>query len=391
MMGEEGSRVATRRAPKARGHKDVAKGFPPAGDLPVVEGLPDPFELNDGTRVRSRRDWAARREQIKAMMLHYQYGRMPTSTEKATVSETSSRPVYAGAATEKRITLTTGRSHAIRIQLDMLVPNGRGSFPVILRNDRDLGQTAIAQEIVERGYILAEYNRHDLDFDGPDRSDGVHPVYPEFDWGTLAAWAWGGMRVVDYLLTLDTVDHARIAFTGHSRGGKTALLAGALDERIALAAPNGSGTGGAGSYRILGEGAERLEDILRNFHYWFHPRLAGFVGRENRLPFDQHFLRALVAPRAVISTEALEDHWANPLGTQHMFGAAQPVFDWLGVGGRNAIHFRQGGHAQGPEDIRALLDYADWVFFRRAPKSGRKFDLLPFPKEEFSWAIPPAR
>lgn len=339
------------------------------------------FRMNDGTRVRGRRDWARRRNEIKAIMLYYQYGHIPPAPRRCTAHETSSRPAYDGAATEKRITLRIGPAHGVAIRVGMVIPVGRGPFPVILRNDRCLGATAIGEEIIGRGYILAEYNRHDIDPDGPDRSDGVHPVYPEFDWGTLAAWAWGGMRAVDYLLTLDVVDEGKIAFTGHSRGGKTALLAGALDGRIALVSPNGSGTGGAGSYRTKGTGAERLEDISRNFPYWFVPRLAGFVGRENRMPFDQHFLRALVAPRAVLSTDALGDQWANPLGTQHMFVAAQPAFDWLGVSGNNAIHFRQGGHAQGPDDIRALLDFADWVFFHRAPKSGRRFNVLPFPDE----------
>ncbi len=353
----------------------------PAGQLPVIEGLPEILRMNDGTSVRSRRDWARRRREIEAMMLHYQYGRMPPRPVSFIARETSSRPAYDGAATEKHITLRMGPERGVSVRLRMVIPAGEGPFPVILRNDRDLGTTAIAEEIIRRGYILAEYNRHDVDPDGPDRNDGVHPFYLGFDWGTLAAWAWGGMRVVDYLLTLDVVDEGKIAFTGHSRGGKAALLAGALDERIALVSPNGSGTGGAGSYRIQGKGAETLKDILKNFPYWFVPRLAGFVGRENRMPFDQHFLRALVAPRAVLSTDALGDQWANPLGTQYMFVAAQPVFDWLGVGGNNAIHFRQGGHAQGPDDLRALLDFADRVFFRKTPESGRRFDLLPFPQE----------
>jgi hypothetical protein len=363
---------------------------PSVEQLPAVEGLPDPFNLNDGTRVTDHHAWLRRRVEIKEMLLHYQYGHLAPPPDNLESRETSSKSVFGGGAEERRVTLLMGPRNAVKVRISLLFPPGQGPFPVILKNDRDLGQVPIAKEIVDRGYIVAEYVRHDLDDDNAIRTDGVHPIYPECDWGTLAAWAWGGMRVIDYLTTLEVVDNDKIAITGHSRGGKTALLAGALDDRIAISAPNGSGTGGAGCYRVQGEGAETLSDILRAFQYWFHPRLAGFVGREAHLPFDQHFLRALVAPRAVISIDALGDRWANPLGTCAAHAGSQSVFDWLGAGDKNGIHFRQGGHAQSEEDWRALVDFADLVFFDKEPASGRKFDTCPFPDEPkaFSWNSP---
>ena len=96
---------------------------------------------------------------------------------------------------------------------------------------------------------------------------------------------------------------------GSFEGGKTALLAAGFDERITLVVPNGSGAGGAGSYRVQGEKAESLGAITdpQRFSYWFHPRLRTFVGKENRLPFDQHFLEALVAPRALLVADASGD------------------------------------------------------------------------------------
>jgi len=196
--------------------------------------------------------------------------------------------------------------------------------------------------------------------------------------------------VIDYLVTLDVVDREKIVFTGQSRGGKTALLAGALDERIAVVAPNGSGCGGAGCYRILGEGSETLDDITNpsRFSYWFHPRLREFVGKEDRLPFDQHYLKALVAPRALISLDALGDLWANPLGTQQTYRAAQEVFDFLVVSDRNGIHFRSGGHAQNEEDWRALVDFADKVLLGK--NVAHRFNELPFPEVPLShtWTAP---
>ena len=262
-----------------------------------------------------------------------------------------------------------GRGRGIKVRVQVTLPQGKGPFPAVVKNDVSLGAVlpSVARQAIERGYALVEFVRHDVDRDDSSREDGVHPLYPKSDWGTLAAWAWGVMGVVDYLLTLDYIDPRRIAVTGHSRGGKAALLAAALDERIALAIPNGSGTGGAGSFRIQGTGAESLREILKAFRYWFHRRLSGFVGRERAMPFDQHFLRAVIAPRAVVSTDALGDLWANPLGTQEMYLASQSVFRWLDALGRNAIHFREGGHGQTEEDWMALLDFADFVFYGKRP------------------------
>jgi hypothetical protein len=364
--------------------------LPGVEELPVITELPDPFQMNDGSRVATKADWAKRREEIKRMILYYEYGHMPPAPGNVKAEELSSESVYEGAATERRILLSMGPDRKVKVNVSMIVPKGKGPFPVILKNDEALGRVPIAEEIIKRGYIVAEYARTDLD---PDQNNAVgcaQEAYPEYDWGTLAVWAWGGMRVIDYLMTLEIVDKEKIAFTGHSRGGKTALLAGALDERITLVAPNGSGCGGAGCYRVQGENSETLADITdpRRFGYWFHPRFKSFAGKETRLPFDQHFLKALVAPRALLSTDALGDLWANPLGTQQTYLAAQPVFDFLGAGDRNGLHFREGGHAQNEEDWRALVDFADKVFFGKDVK--RRFDILPFPEasKPFRWKAP---
>jgi hypothetical protein len=364
--------------------------LPPVEELPVVEELPDPFTMNDGTRVATKEDWARRRKEIEAMLLYYQYGHMPPAPDNLTAEELSSKTVFGGAATEERILLKMGPEHKVTIRVGLIIPKGRGPFPVILKNDPSLGNVPIAEEIVRRGYIVAEYVRTDLDLDQNHSDRGVQSVYPDYDWATLAAWAWGAHRVVDYFMTLDCVDKDHIALTGHSRGGKTALLAGALDERITLVAPNGSGCGGAGCYRVQGKKSETLRQITdpKRFQYWFHPRFGDFAGKENRLPFDQHFLKALVAPRALICTDALGDLWANPLGTQQTTVAAQPVFDFLGASQRNGIHFRQGGHDQTEEDWRALVDFADYQFFGKTVD--RKFDVPPFPdaKKPFTWTAP---
>jgi hypothetical protein len=207
------------------------------------------------------------------------------------------------------------------------------------------------------------------------------------------------MRAIDYLVTLPEVDKAKIVVTGHSRGGKTALLAGAFDERVALTVPNGAGGGGLQCWRFPifpndPKGRRGHEYVGRFFpkgyYHWFHPRMEGFIKRESFLPFDQHFLLALVAPRALCSTEAMQDGCATPICAQRSIQGARIIYDWLGASGKMALHMRQGRHKQGPEDWGALLDFADMVFFNKKPESGRKFDTLPYPDADpgFSWKAP---
>jgi hypothetical protein len=354
--------------------------LPGVDQLPATEGLPDPFRFLDGSRVGNREDWKRRRQEIIRILSYYEYGHMPPAPDKLDVQETETKVALDGQASETRVVLSLGPQRQVRIRVGVFAPRGtkRTSFPVLLAVEPVWHDSLkpVARLVVERGYIFAGYDKHDVAKDDPNRSDGVYALYPEYDWGTLAAWAWGGMRVLDYLLTRKDVDRSRIAMTGHSRAGKTALLAGALDERIALVAPHASGAGGAGCYRIMGKGAETLALIThpQRFAYWFHPRLAPFAGKENRLPFDQHFLRALVAPRTVISLEGLGDLWANPLGSKAAYEAAQPVFDFLGASDKNAIYFRPGGHDMTIEDWKALLDFADRVFFGKP--TTRKFSTL---------------
>src|SRR5207237_3161290 len=120
------------------------------------------------------------------------------------------------------------------------------------------------------------------------------------------------------------------------------LLAGAMDGRIALTVPNNSGCGGAGCYRYQAEKSEDIAAITKSFPFWFVPRFQEFIGKVDRLPFDQHSVKALIAPRALLTNEALGDLWANPSGTQRTYLAATPVFDFLGARDKIGIYLRQG-------------------------------------------------
>ena len=207
---------------------------------------------------------------------------------------------------------------------------------------------------------------------------GFFPAYPGFDWGDLAAWAWSMSRCVDYLETQPFADKAKIIAVGHSRLGKTALVAGAFDERFALTAPAGSGCGGTGAYRFNGKGRggkEGLEDATKNFPQWFGPHLVEFSGQVEKLPFDQHWLMALAAPRLCIAADGLDDSATNGKALAHSYLAAKPVYALLGVPDHLAVNFRPGEHTLAPEDWQAILDFGDQQLRHQDIK--RRFDQLP--------------
>ena len=136
-------------------------------------------------------------------------------------------------------------------------------------------------------------------------------------------------RCVDYLETQPFADKSKLIAVGHSRLGKTALVAGAFDERFALTAPAGSGCGGTGAYRFNGKkrgGKEGLEEATKNYPQWFGPHLREFAGQVEKLPFDQHWLMALIAPRLFIAAEqAAGDGATNGKALAQAYLAARPV------------------------------------------------------------------
>jgi dienelactone hydrolase len=369
--------------------------FPTVDKLPAVAELPDPFLRPDGTRVRTKAAWGSQRKELLARVLHYEYGELPPVPDGRFAEELSSKRIDKIGATENELRLTVGRlTQSVQTGVILTIPDGKGPFPVIISGDLCWGRVAptIVTQVVKRGYVLAEFNRVDIAPDSAVKGGiyllgGASPT-DGYKGGRLAAWAWGYHRVVDYLLTLDVVDKKRIAVTGHSRGGKTALLAGATDERIALTVPNNSGCGGAGCYRLQADKSEDIAAITKTFPFWFAPHFTDFIGKVDRLPFDQHTVKALVAPRALLSTEALDDAWANPKGTQQSYAAAKEVFDFLGAGDRIGIVFREGKHEQNADDWTVLLDFADRQFFGK--KVERRFDALAFPDaaKGYSWKAP---
>ena len=369
---------------------------------PSIPELPDPFQFKDGSRVQNRADWARRREEIKRTLLDLEYGPLPpTPTEGVKATEESAAPSSQPAsepdagkrAVERHVLLTTGPENRLMFHLTMTLPKGPGPFPVIIKGDLTWGgvKPEIVASVVQRGYILIEFDRTEIAADVPGRKGGIWDAYPGYNGGAISAWAWGIHRVTDYALTRNDVDPKRVIVTGHSRGGKAALLAGALDDRVARTVANGSGCGGGGCFRFQPPKTEDLASITSRFPHWFELNFHDFGSQVDRLPIDQHLAKALCAPRSLLTTDGLGDLWANPQGAQVTFVAAKEVFDFLGVGDRIGIHYRPGKHEQNAEDFAALLDFADKTLAGKPIE--QSFDQLQYkdlPKL-YSWTRPPGQ
>ncbi len=185
---------------------------------------------------------------------------------------------------------------------------------------------------------------------------------------------------MDYLQQDTAIDAKHVALIGHSRLGKTALWAGAQDERFALVISNESGKGGAAlARRRFGE---RIHQLVAAFPYWFCRRYAKYNEKENELPVDSHELIALIAPRPVYVASAVKDKWADPRGSFLAAKYAEPVYSLLGqpglnvdemppvdrpVGGTIAYHCRTGVHDVMAFDWQQYLDFADRHFHHTPP------------------------
>jgi len=388
--------------------------------------LPDPLKMENGESVTTREMWfEKRRPELMRLFEKEEYGKSPGKPPAISFEDLSEdKNALGGIATRKQISIYfTKDKTGPHIDVLMYLPNkGKKPAPAFVglnfdgnhtvnadpgikitsnwvANNRENGITNNkaseksrgasssrwqAEKIVGRGYALvtAYYGDIDPDFDDGFKN-GVHPLFykegqskPANDeWGSIAAWAWGLSRMMDYLETDKDIDARKVAVIGHSRLGKTALWAGATDERFAITISNDSGCGGAAlSKRIFGETVGRINS---SFPHWFCGNFKKYNENEGALPMDQHELIALIAPRPVYVASAQEDAWADPKGEFLGAKLAEPVYKLLGksglpaeempginqpVRGQIGYHIRSGKHDVTEYDWEQYLKFADEHF-----------------------------
>lgn len=395
--------------------------------------LPELLVAADGKPVKAPGDWTSRRRpEILRLFETHVYGRAPKQKPQIEFHvDSDDRNALGGRALRKQVTITISTpAGKLPLHLLLYVPKTDVPAPAFLglnffgnqtvHSDPgiELSQSWIldrpefgvtenratkatrgveasrwqVEEVVGRGYAVATLCCGDIDPDFDDGfKNGVHPLFyreqqtapHEDEWGTVAAWAWGLSRVLDYMETDAAIDAKRVAVWGHSRLGKAALWAGACDERFAVVISNESGCGGAAlSRRIFGETVGRINT---KFPHWFCRNFRQYNEREERLPVDQHMLIALIAPRPVYVASAVGDRWADPRGEFLSAKHAEPVYALLGraglgvsdmpavehpVGEAIGYHIRAGKHDVTAYDWQQYLAFADRHLKAKADDAG---------------------
>ncbi|OGV70320.1 MAG: hypothetical protein A2283_08230 [Lentisphaerae bacterium RIFOXYA12_FULL_48_11] len=373
--------------------------FPPdSADMPAYT-LPDPLLALDGRKIATPKEWQkVRRPEILELFRKHVYGRVPETSYKKKFKVVNVDPkAMNGEATLKQVDITISKgTNSLVIHLQVFVPNNVPKpVPAFLlicnRKPDNIDPTRKiknefwpAEEAIARGYAIAAFYNADVDPDKNDGfKDGIHGILdegkrPPDAWGTIAAWAWGASRCMDYFETDRDIARDKVAVIGHSRGGKTALWAGAEDERFAMVCSNDSGCGGAALSRRITKEKETVAKIIKAISYWFCETFKSYSDRESALPVDQHMLISLIAPRAVYVASADKDLWADPRGEFLSVVHAAPVYQLFGKKGLGvlempaigepvrgegaAYHIREGKHNLTLVDWNFYMDFADRLF-----------------------------
>jgi dienelactone hydrolase len=322
-----------------------------------VPFLPDPIRFQNGREVKAA-DWPRRRQELLSLFQYYVTGDWPPAPGNSRVGELKTRE-ESGAIVQEAV-LEFGPGHKAQLHVELIRPAGDGPFPVFITQDTHRRWALVA---VSRGYIGCVY----AGADSRDDTAAWPELWPQRDWSKLTRRAWAASRCLDWLHTLPFVDTNRIALAGHSRNGKTALIAAAFDQRVKAVISSSSGAGGACSYRLFSEAefGESIELLTRRFPDWFHPRLRFFSGREAKLPIDQHELVACIAPRPCLISSALNDNVESLWAIEQTYQSARRAYDLLRRGQDLNLRYRGGGHETRAEDIENYVDWLDAVFGRR--------------------------
>ncbi len=337
--------------------------------------IPD-FFVNDGKKITSKDEWEKYRKKVLDLFLSEEYGYLPPKIEP-TIRVEDQAIDFAGKAKWQSVFFTLekdGKSHTVRAEL--ILPRGKKS-PVFLSIDflkESPNKYLPVEEILDSGFGIFKLCYESVTLDNGDFENGLCALFEGGGekYGKIAIWSYMASICMDYLMTRDDVDSKSVAIIGHSRLGKTALLTSAIDNRFILTCVNDSGSCGASISRGKVDGNEGIYDICKTFPYWFKREFALYAGNENTLPFDQHMLLSLVAPRNVIIGGAIEDKWADNEGqflSCYLASYAWELYDKNGLihngempkagdtltGGELGFYLREGTHFLSRDDWKIYI------------------------------------
>ncbi len=334
---------------------------PDFGQMPSTPFLPEPLMLAKGginIPILTKEQWNEKREWIKREFQHWISGTAPPPPKSFEIHILSDR--MDDRTHVQMIELKFGPENKARMTLELMIPDGKGTFPVYLTqwSHRNWAQLA-----VRRGYIGCVYAAAD----DKDDTQAYQALYPSYDFSGLLRRAWGASRVIDYLVTRKEVNRDQIAITGHSRNGKQSMWAAAFDDRIAAVISSSCGTAGVAPWRFGDPqfDSETL-DIVAGFNpQWFHPRFRFFFGHEDKLPVDQNLLISLIAPRIVLLHYSIVEQELNPWSNEQCYQSVKKVYDFLGARENLGILSRMGEHEVASRDLERCIDFLDIRFNRK--------------------------
>ena len=369
-----------------------------SGTLSPASEVPDVLTSANGKKADTPAVWeSVRRPEVLNLFQTRVFGHNAVERPATLRFETTDKGtnMMDGKALRKRIVIRySGPGGEGAIRVTAFIPKSAKPAPAFLlicnRPERNIDSERFekspfwpAEELVARGYAALAFFNGDVDPDAYDGfTNGVHGVFqpnpsvrkPD-SWGTIAAWAWGASRVMDWIENEPLIDRARVAVVGHSRGGKTALWCGATDTRFALTISNDSGCGGAKLNRMSLPDSESIARITKAFPHWFCANFSQYANKEAELPLDQHMLIALLAPRLAYVASASEDKWAGQPGEFRSCVLASPVWKLYGMKGLVGetfpapdtplqegcigYHLRTGKHDLALYDWERYMDFAD--------------------------------
>ena len=254
--------------------------------------LPDPLTFVDGTKLTSPAQWPKRRAEILGIFEDQMYGLIPPPPAVMRLETLETSDILGGRATRKQIRMWFNAANTgPKIDWILFIPkHARGPVPAFiglnyhgnqeidadpairlcegwLRDDSKHFVTnhhAVEKSrgldpkswpvatLITRGYALATACYGDVAPDDKDLyTNGVHVLFPPSAPGVgnnttaISAWAWALMRGMDMLEREPGIDRHRVAAIGCSRLAKTALLAGARDDRFAGGDPQSNRRGAA--------------------------------------------------------------------------------------------------------------------------------------------------